>query len=69
MTDHNSIQELIERDPLQLTDRDLTAIIEHFRKTRVTFLTTGKAPSAVSKPTKAQKLIAELKLDLGDISL
>ena len=60
----NSITELMERDPLLLSREDITAIIEHFRKSRVSFNTTARAPKATKAPTKKAALLASL----GDVS-
>jgi hypothetical protein len=61
---YNSITELMERDPLLLSREDITAIIEHFRKSRVSFNTTARAPKATKAPTKKATLLASL----GDVS-
>lgn len=69
MTD---INELMERDPLDLTDTDLMKIIEYERSQRKNFNLTGKAkttkPKASTK-TKKQPDLPELdvKVDLSDI--
>lgn len=68
-----SVQELMQRDPLLLSETDITAVIEHFRKSRHTFKTTGSAPrKAAAKPESAaakKKANIAASLDLGDLKL
>lgn len=62
----SDMTDLFMRDPLELTDEDITKIIEHYREARATF---KAAPSAVkktsSKLTKAQQeATSKLNIDL-----
>lgn len=63
-----SIAVLFARDPLQHTDADIDAIIEHFRANRRTFQETGKAPRG-GKQTAAQAEAARVigDIDIGDL--
>lgn len=73
MSDSNTIAELMARDPLQCTDRDIEEIIAHYRKERSTLLVTTRKTSG--NKAKAKKLIAaesaakSVGVDLGDIDL
>ncbi len=65
MTD---IQELFSRDPLQLTDLDLDAMIAHMRENRKAFklgnMTAGKMPTAKQKEALSLADALDIKLDL-----
>ncbi len=47
-----TVQELMQRDPLKLSEQDIEQIIAHFRKQRITFKTTG----SIAKPKAAKPL-------------
>lgn len=65
MTD---LAELFARDPLTLTQSDLTSIVEEFRKSRHQF-NAGNIKAGSTKPkTEKQKQVSELIKGL-DISL
>ena len=53
-TNPDSISELFARDPLAWTEADVTRMIEHFRKARLTF--DQSPPKAKAKPAKAPPL-------------
>lgn len=55
-----SIQELFDRDPLELSKKDIDEIIAYHRAHRHTFTQTGKAPTKKA----AEKLLPELDFDL-----
>lgn len=58
------INELFNRDPMDLTDQDIDAIIAHMRERRKDFKAaqlTGKKP-AQKKLTKTQEKLANMKL-------
>lgn len=70
--DPKLIQELFDKDPLDLTDQDLDLIIQEFRQDRMSYLQAEKAPKSKAKssssaapaiPVQAD-LIADLGLDL-----
>lgn len=62
MTD---IQELFARDPLQLTNDDITLIIEEMRKSRNNF-NAGNLKAGSTKPkTEKQQAIASLATKLN----
>jgi len=50
--------DLFMRDPLDLTDEDITKIIEYYRETRATF---KAAPGAAKKPAASKKTAAQQK--------
>lgn len=62
----SDMTDLFMRDPLDLTDEDITKIIEHYREARATF---RAAPSAGKKAapkqtSKQKKLTDSLNIDL-----
>lgn len=61
----SDMTELFMRDPLQLTDEDITKIIAHYREARATF---RAAPSAVKK-APASKLTAGQKAATSALNL
>lgn len=66
MTD---ITELFARDPLQLEDQDIDAIIARFRESRKAF-NLGNMKAGSTKPkTKTEKATAELRKKLGGIDI
>ena len=68
---HTDLTELFARDPLELSDQDLDAIIARLREQRSQF-NLGNAMAGSMKPkTEKQKAIQSLadKLDLGDLKL
>jgi hypothetical protein len=68
----NSITELMSTDPLLLRDQDITTIIEHFRKTRITFTTTTRQTKNLAGAKKlgaAEAKAKNLGIDLGEIEL
>ncbi len=69
---YNSINEMMEADPLSLVTSDITAIIEHFRSTRITFVTTTKQTKnvpAAKKLAKGEAMAKELGLDLTEFKI
>lgn len=72
-TEETPIAELMERDPLSLTDQDLDRIITKLRQQRGKFRAGNmKAGTPQKKKTatqlnaeKAEKLVGNLDLDLG----
>jgi hypothetical protein len=59
----SDITELFMRDPLKLTDTDISGIIQYYRDNRKLF----NAPVAAAKPTAAKKVdprLSGLKIDL-----
>ena len=66
-----SIAELMNRDPLQLTDQNLDQIIEYMRGQRHLFVNN---PGAPAKPKAAKKPLTERQealknIDFGDLKL
>ena len=58
------MNELFSRDPLDLTQDDITKIIKHMRDKRASFIAAPAAkPAAKKKLTQAQQVAAALKLD------
>ena len=53
----SDIAQLFARDPLELTDRDLDAIIAKFREARSSF---GNAPAAKAPPKPKNPAVASL---------
>lgn len=45
----DSIDDLLSRDPMQMSDADLDSLISHFRAQRVTFIEAEKAAKAAGK--------------------
>lgn len=68
MTD---IHELFQRDPLELSEQDLDAIIRKFRESRGQFALGNAMAGSTKKPSeKTQKtldLAAKLNLDLDNL--
>jgi hypothetical protein len=67
MSDENTdINELFSRDPLKLTDEDITKIILEFRKRRNLFNANpaAAAGAAPKKLTAKESAAASLKIDL-----
>ena len=65
--DHTDITQLFNRNPTEMTDRDIDKIIEEMRKKRHLF---KAAPSTAAAPkTLTDKQKAATKLDLGDFDL
>lgn len=58
------IATLFQRDPLSLTDEDMTTIISHYREKRAQFIAGDKKAGAAPKEAKAPK---EKIKDLSDI--
>lgn len=58
MTD---LQELFERDPMQLSRDDVKKIVEGLRALRKTFNVTGSAPK-IGKQAAPHKFITEVEL-------
>lgn len=50
-----SVDDLLNRDPLLLTDEELDTLIKHFRDQRVTFLEAEKTAKAAGKRVVAPK--------------
>jgi len=61
------INELFNRDPLSLTDDDITAIIAEMRKKRHLFKSAPAPGKKTSEPklTAKQKSVSGLDIDLG----
>lgn len=66
MSETTDINELFNRDPLSLTDEDITSIIAEMRKKRHMFKTAPAAgkTKAPAKLTEKQKQVSSLKIDL-----
>lgn len=63
----SDISELFQRDPLKLSEADLTAIIEKFRAARGQF-NLGNMKAGSTKPATAkQKLVESLGIKLDDL--
>jgi len=70
--DPRLIQELFDKDPLELSDRDLDLIIAEFRADRVNYLqeaAEGKKTKAAAKVAKAPAIPVSDQLDLSDLGL
>lgn len=66
----SEISDLFARDPLQLTNQDLTKIITHFRASRAAFMSTGaraKADAGPKEPKAKKEKMTGLSLDDLDI--
>lgn len=59
------IQELFDKDPLELTDQDLTVIIAKFRADRLNYLQPPEEKKAKKASTKAVATSSAPQLDLG----
>lgn len=57
----SDLQELFERDPMQLTRDDVKSIVEGLRALRKTFNVTGSAPK-IGKQQETHKFITEVEL-------
>lgn len=55
----SDMTDLFMRDPLDLTDEDISKIIAHYREARATF---RAAPSAAKKPAASKKTAAQQKV-------
>ena len=71
VVDETSIQELIDTDPRELTDKDLRTIVVYQRANREVWLKNEEEAKASGGRTKKPKLTLEdmgdLTLDLGDL--
>lgn len=71
-----TISELFDRDPLELSDRDLRQIVDHLRENRSKFIA-GEIQAGSAKKAKApakskvtgKPIPKELELDLGDLDI
>ena len=70
MSEPTPIHELMDRDPLSLSDADLDAIVAELRKKRAQFNAGNIKAGNTKAPTAAQKKKAEsVKAVLGTASL
>ena len=60
---NHDISELFARDPITLTDEDITRMIEAYRKLRVDFNNGSRQAGAAPKPKKKPVI----DIDLSDI--
>lgn len=58
------INELFSRDPLKLTDDDITQIVAEFRKRRNLFNANPASAAAPKKLTDKEKKASSLKIEL-----
>lgn len=63
--DPGLIQELFDKDPLELTDQDLDIIIAKFRTDRMNYLQPPEAKTKKAAGSSTKKLPAAPELDLG----
>lgn len=64
----SDIARLFASDPLGHTEKDIDAMIAHFRSARGLFKETGKAPAKLSKAEQAvKKQNLKLDIDLDDL--
>lgn len=63
----SAIQELMNRDPLELTNEDVTEVVKWMREQRHLFK--AQPARASSAPKKTAKEQAVSGLDLGDLKL
>lgn len=62
----DSLERLLNLDPLDTTDKDIDALIEIYRSERHSFKQKENAPKA---STRAKKSKADSNLDLSDLGL
>lgn len=70
--DPRLIQELFDKDPLELSDVDIDLIIQEFRADRVSYLQAqaeGKKTSKSKASSKAPAIPVSDQLDLSDLGL
>lgn len=68
--DETPINELMSRDPLLLTKRDRSRLVQRFRDGRAQFMSQGSRAAPAAKPDKAPKAKKEkVTLDLSDLDL
>lgn len=64
----SDMTDLFMRDPLELTDEDITKIISHYREARATFkaapASVKKAPSKLTKAQQEATSALNIKLEL-----
>jgi hypothetical protein len=69
----SDISELFARDPLKLTNDDISTIVGHYRTARGNFLIgdkkAGTTPSRKEKKTPVQLDLKELGINLDDIEI
>lgn len=63
-----AISELMATDPLNLTDQDITKLVNYMRQSRKNFLTKEMAPKKVPKPRRTSKK-TPASSTVGEISL
>lgn len=63
----NDLAELFARDPLTLTDANITTIIEEYRKSRHAFNAGNMKAGSTKPPTEKQKAMSSLadKLEIN----
>lgn len=62
----SEISDLFARDPLHLTNTDLTTIVAHFRASRAAFMTTGTRAKADAGPKEPK---APKKTSIADLEI
>lgn len=68
----NTITDLFQRDPLQLSRTEFESIIEHYRKQRHNFniaAKVAKTTAGTKKVEKANLLADQLNINLDDIEI
>jgi len=65
----SELSELFARDPLALSDQDITEIVARMREAQAQFELGIKAPKVVAKPksTKTKDLLKDLGLGADDV--
>jgi hypothetical protein len=65
----SELSELFARDPLALSDQDITEIVARMREAQAQFELGIKAPKAAAKPksTKTKDLLKDLGLGADDV--
>lgn len=61
----SDIQELFDRNPLDLTSEDLTELVTYFRAKRGQFLAGNLKAGSTKKPTEKQQAAIELGKSIG----
>lgn len=64
MTELTDINELFSRDPMKLTDDDITKIVAEFRKRRNMFKANPASIEAPKKLTDKERAASSLKIEL-----
>lgn len=68
--DNTTLSELMDRDPMQMSEQDICTIVDYMRSSRVKFNAGVKSAGKVKPAAKKAVAPADLpKISLGDLNL